>query len=132
MPRKTVIDAPQVNENQLILKEVGFSGVSNLEAVRFNGTVFVQAQADAAATSDFIGIADSIVADVGDLVVSGRLDGYTSLTPGAVYYLSAASPGQITSTSPSSNRIPVGIAVSATELLIQQGGSWPCDGRRRR
>jgi len=51
----------------------------------------------------------------------GRMSGFTSLTAGSRYYLSAASAGQITSTIPSGsghNIIQVGYAKNATDLEI--------------
>jgi hypothetical protein len=50
--------------------------------------------------------------------MSGSNNGVTGLTVGAQYYLSAATPGKITATPPSSPNLvqPIGFAVSATRL----------------
>lgn len=51
----------------------------------------------------------------------GVLAGFSGLTPGAVYYLDPTTPGGITSTKPATQDqfiVPVGIAVSATQLWI--------------
>mgnify|MGYP001406828442 CR=1 FL=1 len=53
---------------------------------------------------------------------SGMITGLTSLTPGAKYYLSATTPGGITTTKPSGSGDiiqQVGVAVSSTELYFE-------------
>jgi hypothetical protein len=58
------------------------------------------------------------------VVMSGLLGGFTSLTPGATYYANPATPGSITATIPSTVGqwiVPVGVAVSATTLVVRIG-----------
>jgi len=58
------------------------------------------------------------------LVSTGLLGGFTGLTPGVTYYADPASNGGITPTVPSVVGqwiIPVGVAVSATSLLVRIG-----------
>lgn len=53
---------------------------------------------------------------------SGIISGLSSLTPGARYYLSAATPGAITTTKPSGSGDiiqQIGFALSATELYFE-------------
>jgi hypothetical protein len=54
-----------------------------------------------------------------DIVTDGVVGGFTSLTPGTLYY--AASPADGTVTTSSASGILVGKAVSATEILIIRG-----------
>jgi hypothetical protein len=68
---------------------------------------------------------DEDTIDQGDGVVfSGLLPGFTGLTPGAAYYADPANPGDITSTVPTTLGywiIPVGVAITATQLLVRIG-----------
>lgn len=60
------------------------------------------------------------------LVTGGFLGGFTSLTPGALYYLDPATPGGVTATRPTvANQViaPVGVAASATTLAINPAGA---------
>lgn len=82
-----------------------------------------KAKADAVGTKDAIGFATTTIANgvTGPYQTDGLLAGMSGLTAGAVYYLSAATAGLITSTAPSTLGqyvVRVGIAVSTTELLI--------------
>jgi len=55
--------------------------------------------------------------------LDGTITGLTSLTPGAVYYLSGATAGAIVSTAPSTSGYisqEVGVALSATELNFEE------------
>lgn len=57
-------------------------------------------------------------------VMAGLLAGFTGLTPGAAYYADPANPGDITATVPTTLGywiVPVGMAVSATQLIIRIG-----------
>lgn len=52
---------------------------------------------------------------------NGVVSGFTGLVPGSVYYVSAVTAGQISTTKPSGTfNYPIGIAISATQLLIDQ------------
>lgn len=96
------------------------------------------ADADALATAKVIGlVADVSIADTasGNVQTDGRLSATTGqwdvvtgqvggLTPGAKYYLSAGTPGQMTVTPPSADGnviAPLGTAKSPTEFEITIG-----------
>lgn len=95
------------------------------------------AQADAAATAAVLGLAKATIAAEmeGAIVESGPLTlttaqwdvvtgGSGGLTAGSIYYLSAATAGELTTTAPSGGGeqvVPVGIALSDVTLLIRIG-----------
>lgn len=88
-------------------------------AVTYNnvGTI-IAADNTAAATTKVIGF----VTATDKVATAGKIGGFTGLTPGARYFLSAA--GAITATAPTTANhfvAGVGIAASATELVIQIG-----------
>jgi len=68
---------------------------------------------------------DTATIDQGDCVVShGVLAGFTGLTIGAVYYADPAGEGDIIDTAPTAVDewvVPVGVAISATELMVNIG-----------
>lgn len=72
------------------------------DILRFNGTVFVLAQADVEANAECYGIV-SDVAGVDDFTVTthGLVEGLSGLTAGVTYFLSEATPGLLTATPPS-------------------------------
>lgn len=107
----------QLEEDKIIIKGGPISGVSNLDVVRFDGTNHVPAQADTIANSKFSGIAIDIEGSTADIVTSGLVEGFSGLTSGALYYLSNSTPGGIT-LSPTDIRMVVGIAISDTELVV--------------
>lgn len=58
---------------------------------------------------------------IGEVQVSGNLKGFSSLTPGRIYYASAVTPGAITLTAPSTNGqwvVSVCLASTASEIVI--------------
>lgn len=58
---------------------------------------------------------------IGEVQVSGNLKGFTGLTAGKIYYASAATPGAITLTPPSTNGqwvVSVALASSSSEIII--------------
>jgi hypothetical protein len=68
--------------------------------------------------------ANAAITSGSGVVEAGLLGGFTGLTAGATYYADPASPGRITSTVPSIVGewiIPVGVAVSATSLMVRIG-----------
>jgi hypothetical protein len=76
------------------------------------------------ATSRLIGFAKDAALDTEqvEVVSDGVLDGFSSLTPGSRYYLSAANAGEIVDTIPTgagNTIVQAGYAKSATELHIQ-------------
>lgn len=97
-----------------------------------------RADADALATARVLGlVADVSIADTasGNVQTDGRLSATTGqwdavtgqvggLTPGARYYVSAATPGMLTTTPPTADGhviAPVGTAKSTTEFEISVG-----------
>ena len=77
------------------------------------------AKADAYATVKAVGF---IAAKGAIATTGGTLDGFSSLTVGARYFLSEATAGAITTDVPTSGFVaPVGIAISATQLAINIG-----------
>jgi len=80
--------------------------------------------ADAAAgeiSENFIGLATEAIAEGSEGIIRcfGLLDGFTNLTPGKMYFLSATA-GEITDSEPADSRL-VGIAISDTQVLINIG-----------
>lgn len=79
-------------------------GLSVGNVIRFNGTIFVTAQADAEANAECYGIV-SAVAGVDDFTVMthGYVEGLSGLTAGVTYFLSEITPGLLTATPPSAS-----------------------------
>lgn len=110
-------------------------GFSVGDQIYFDGTDYVLAQADDAATAEVVGTV-SAVADVDNFTVTiaGVVSGLSGLTAGTVYFLSASSAGDITSTAPTGTNInkPVLLALSTTEAIVltyrgMSGGSGASD-----
>jgi hypothetical protein len=84
-----------------------------------SGTVDL-AQADAAGTTKCVGLATADVAAAA--TGTYKTEGTAALTPGAYYYLSEATPGQLTSTAPTTDTqyvVAVARALSTTQLDIE-------------
>jgi len=90
--------------------------VNDRDVVRWDAaeSEFVPAVADGTANRNAVGIADLIR---GRVLMSGVLDGFSNLTPGTRYYLSADSAGELTETPPD-DAVAVGVAKSATEMFV--------------
>jgi hypothetical protein len=73
------------------------------DVVRLDGSDYVLAQADDDENAEVVGIVQA-VADANNFTVqvSGYITGLAGLTAGAVFYLSAGTPGALTATEPSS------------------------------
>ena len=86
--------------------------------LRFNGTVWVKAQADSATNAEAIGIVSSVTNDDNFILLySGYISGLSSLTAGTKYYLSDTSAGALTNVEPTDGgeiSKPLLIAVSTT------------------
>lgn len=83
-----------------------------------------KAKGDADATRDAIGIATASVSAAAsvDVRMHGVATGFTGLTPGARYYLSAATAGAVTATPPNSSGkslVNIGFSKSATSMALQ-------------
>lgn len=112
-------------------KEVGDITIG-MPVYLFEADQVKKAKADAAGTARVLGLvrAASIAADAsGYIQTDGVLAsadwtaviGSTTLTAGSVYYLSAATGGQLTTTAPTTGYIvEVGQAISTTELELSQ------------
>jgi hypothetical protein len=71
------------------------------DILRFNGTIYVKAQADSAANAQAIGIVSAVVdVDNFTITLSGKVTGLVGLTAGVVYFLSPLTAGLLTSTEP--------------------------------
>lgn len=93
------------------------------QAVRYNGTAYVTAKADAAANADVDGLISSVV-DVNTFVIqtSGYFTGLTGLVAGSDYFLDPTTAGALTSTEPSAaNQVskPILHADSTTSGYLQ-------------
>lgn len=88
------------------------------DILRFNGTDYVKAKADTLANSEVVGMVKTVTDDDNFiLLVEGYMSGLSSLTSGALYYLSDATAGTMTSTAPTTVGAidkPLFIAVSIT------------------
>jgi len=87
-----------------------------------NGSNYEKAKADAANTAEVVGMVSRIIdASTFELTLSGEVAGLAGLTPGEVYFLSAATAGALTITEPSvvgQVSLPVGVASSETSLYV--------------
>jgi len=112
-------DDPRVN-TQYILSVAIDPSVNDGDIVRFNGTLFVQAQADTATNASAVGVIVNKNSDTntGDLIIAnGVLTGYSGLTTGASYYLSVTEAGKLTSDKPSLT-VFVGVALNSSTLMV--------------
>lgn len=124
-PTADVVNAQFVEVNTPFRPNGSGATLTNTQVVyvKSDGT-YALARANAAATKNAVGfVKDATIANgaSGQIQTSGLLGGFTGLTPGAVYYLSADTAGAITATAPTapgSFQLAVGIASNATELNI--------------
>jgi hypothetical protein len=89
--------------------------------VYLNGSTYAKAKADSANTASVVGIVSAASGIQFTLTTSGLVTGLTGLTTGADYFLSATTPGAITTTEPTTTgyvSAPVGIAASATSIQV--------------
>ena len=90
-----------------------------------NGSTYTDALANAATTAEIVGICSKVIGvNSFELTLSGLVTGVTSpasLTPGAVYFLSDATPALMTATEPTvigSVSVPLGVAVTSTSIYF--------------
>jgi hypothetical protein len=93
------------------------------DVVRFNGTIYVKAQANNGTnSSNVIGLVSHVAsADTFTIRCIGWVGGLSGLTPGLTYFLSAETAGALTATEPTASGTiskPMLIAVSATSGFI--------------
>jgi hypothetical protein len=105
-------------QRAVILDSVTFeASVTNGEVVYWDSanSRFDEALADGTTKQNAVGIADVTNSKVYAFGSCGLLSG---MTPGSRYYLSSSVAGAITTTAPGSNVVTLGIAKSATELVV--------------
>lgn len=92
------------------------------EVLYLNGSTYTKAIATAANTAEVVGVVSRVIdASTFELTLSGEISGLSGLTPGEVYFLSAATAGALTVTEPSvvgQVSLPVGVASSTTSLYV--------------
>lgn len=106
--------------NAQIVRGVPQSGCSNGNVVTYNGTNFVQAQANNWTNSQVSGIIQNVSGGTGDLYISGQCPttGMT-VSAGTTYYLSQTTAGAITSTKPNTGiRVTVGMGTTNSLFTI--------------
>lgn len=87
-------------------------------AVRFDGTNWVASKADTDANAVVVGLVVAVPhANAFVIERVGYIRGLTGLTPGVVYYLSAATAGALTTTAPAI-AVPILIAESASTAFL--------------
>lgn len=108
-----------INSNPIgvLSTSAAFTGVSQLDCVRFSAGTYIRAQAGASPSNLAAGFAD---VTNNTLITFGLLGGFTGLTTDSAYYLSPTTPGGITVTPPT-DAIRVGTAMSPTQLFVRIG-----------
>jgi hypothetical protein len=97
----------------------GTVAVGDVVAVSAAGARTIErADADTGASRPPIGVVTAISGSAAQVALNGEIaTGLSGLTRGASYWLSTTA-GQLTATEPGSNKFVVGVALSATELLV--------------
>jgi hypothetical protein len=102
-------------------------------ALYWNGTAYVKANASNATSSEVIGIVSSVPsANTFTVATAGLITGLTGLTSGEVYWLSDVTAGLATTTQPtavSSVSKPLFVATSATTAQLQIFDTAPASGQ---
>ena len=95
------------------------------DIIYLSGSTYTDALANAATTAEVVGICSKVIGvNSFELTLSGLVTGVTSpasLTPGAVYFLSDATPALMTVTEPTvigSVSVPLGVAVTSTSIYF--------------
>jgi hypothetical protein len=114
-------------------RAVAAAAITQRQAVYANASTgqLAPTNVSASATANqalFVGFAETAAASgaYAHVVSSGVLGGFSALSPGAVYFLDPATPGGITNGKPSTASqtiVPVGVALTATTLLINPAAS---------
>jgi hypothetical protein len=89
--------------------------------VYLNGSTYTLAKADSANTASVVGVVSVATSTQFTLNTSGLVTGLSGLVAGADYFLSPTVAGAITNVEPTTTGYvsqPIGIALSATELLV--------------
>lgn len=116
--RQAILKMVQDSNSAVVITGAVFTaGVTNGEAVRWDSaqSKFTEAIADGTANNQAVGVADVTNSKVYCYGETPAL--FSGLTPGGKYYLSAATPGALT-TIVAADAVSVGIAKSATVLFV--------------
>lgn len=109
---------PDNQTSALILYDAVFEAtVANNDVVYWNSinNEFTKAIADGTVAQNALGIADVTNARV---FIAGLDSQFTGLTPSATYYLSDTVAGELVTTAPLNHIVHVGLAIEATEFVI--------------
>ena len=108
----------------------GFVAANVGAPLYLNLGVYTLAKADAASTAEVVGVIDAIIdtntfglKEAGSVTVNTAVSGGGALVAGTVYFLSAATAGQITATEPTTVGYvskPLGVANSTTTMILTQ------------
>lgn len=108
----------------------GFVAANVGAPLYLNLGVYTLAKADAANTAEVVGVIDAIIdtntfnlKEAGSVTVNTAVSGGGALVAGTVYFLSAATAGQITATEPTTVGYvskPLGVANSTTTMILTQ------------
>ncbi|MEY2859113.1 MAG: hypothetical protein RLZZ74_3426 [Cyanobacteriota bacterium] len=98
-------------------------GFSVGEILYYTGTAYARALANAANTSEIIGMVSRVIdANTFEATLEGKVTGLTGLTAGEAYFLSPTVSGGITITEPTvigHVSLPVGVAISTTVIYVR-------------
>ena len=91
------------------------------DALRHNGTIFTEAQADSVANSNVIGVVESVEdASNFTIVYAGKISVTSFFTAGSTHYLSTSVAGGLTTSDPGDDNIskPVLVAQTTTDAVV--------------
>lgn len=93
------------------------------DVLYLNGSNYEKAKADAANTAEVVGVVSKIITAGSsyEITLVGEVAGFSSLTPGEVYFLDPSTAGAITAVEPSvvgQVSVPIGVASSASTLYV--------------
>lgn len=125
--RGSLVQADDINQiidilasGETALREIDTSALTVNKAIYISGADTFGLANATDDTKPAAGFVKTVSATLGEIVHSGPLDGFTGLTPGAVYYLDTTD-GEITDTAPSAGGTiaqKVGRAWSTTKLMV--------------
>jgi len=101
-------------------------GLAVGDVIRYNGSAYVEAQANTESNAEAIGIVDSVNGNDFTYVTAGHITGLSGLTAGGVHYLSGATAGLLTATEPStvgqiSKPLLLGTSTTAGDVFNMRG-----------
>lgn len=108
--------------NKALVASAQLAGIATPgAAVYYNGSAWALSRANAAGTARVDAVVEAVVGNDVTLVYAGEIT-LSGLTPGAPYYLSAATAGATTTTAPTAAgtyRQPLWLALSATRAVVK-------------